>query len=70
MNLEAVHFLNELTYEGILEDFAPKIRKSLRNVELQERDDMEQEIKLKIYEKFTLLQNVSAPSFFEFVGER
>ncbi|MFD0768959.1 hypothetical protein ACFQZ1_08555 [Bacillus sp. CGMCC 1.60114] len=67
MDLEAVYSLNELTYEAIIKDFSPKIRKSLRNVAVQERDDMEQEIKMKIFEKFEVLQNVAAPTFFEFV---
>ncbi|MED1559482.1 hypothetical protein [Bacillus paramycoides] len=70
MEMGSICCLNELTYESIIEDFAPKIRKSLRNVHVQERDDMEQEIKMKIYEKFEVLQSVAAPTFFEFIEEK
>ncbi|WP_336771351.1 hypothetical protein [Bacillus bombysepticus] len=58
---------NELTYESVLKNFAPVIKKTVMNVKMQDREDVEQEIKLKILEKFEVLQNVAAPTFFEFL---
>lgn len=70
MKMEALNCSNELTFEGIIEDFSPVIKKTLRNVNVQDRDDVEQEIKMKIFEKFEVLQSVAAPDFFEFMEKR
>lgn len=62
--------MSKLKYEAIIEEFTPKIKKSLNNTSPQEREDLEQEIKLKIYEKLKILQSISSPSFFEFIEEK
>lgn len=54
--------------EMLIEDFTPKIKKSLRNTALQERGDLEQEVKMKIYEKCILFQEMKTPGFFEFLS--
>ncbi|MEM5666243.1 hypothetical protein AAHB94_31305 [Bacillus toyonensis] len=36
-------------------------------MKMQDREDVEQEIKLKILEKFEVLQNVAAPTFSNFL---
>ncbi|MED0876784.1 hypothetical protein [Bacillus mobilis] len=69
MNNDFLNRVNDLCYEEIINEFSPKIKKSLRNTPFQERADLEQEIKLKIYEKMDVLENISAPHFFEFVEE-
>ncbi|AIC95858.1 MULTISPECIES: hypothetical protein [Shouchella] len=55
-------------YEKILEDFQPKIKKSLYQTAPANREDLEQEIKMKIYEKMDVIQNIDAPGFYEFVS--
>ncbi|MCU5376718.1 hypothetical protein OCA08_06150 [Bacillus cereus] len=57
----------EVNFEEIIKMFAPKINKCLRNTPLQERENLEQEIKIKIYEKMPILQNMPAPNFFDFI---
>ncbi|MBP3048958.1 hypothetical protein J9345_20845 [Bacillus subtilis subsp. subtilis] len=58
---------NELDYTELITVFSPKIKKSLKNTAAQEQEDLEQEIKIKIYEKMMLLQEIQAPGFFEFL---
>ncbi|MGR0121657.1 hypothetical protein [Bacillus halotolerans] len=58
---------NELDYTDLITVFSPKIKKSLKNTDVQEQEDLEQEIKIKIYEKMMLLQQIQAPGFFEFL---
>ncbi len=58
---------NELDYTELITVFSPKIKKSLKNTDVQEQEDLEQEIKIKIYEKMMLLQQIQAPGFFEFL---
>lgn len=50
----------------IIEDFIPKIKQCLHNTDYQEREDLEQEIKLKIIEKLATVQFQDAPSFWDF----
>ncbi|WIY58991.1 hypothetical protein [Bacillus arachidis] len=57
----------KVDFEEIIVKFSPKINKSLRNTPIQEREDLEQEIMMKIYEKIPFLQNMSAPTFFDFI---
>lgn len=59
--------MNEIKYEDIIEEFNFKIKKSLNATELQNRDDLEQEIKIKIFEKLDTLNKIDAPGFFEYV---
>ncbi|WP_054709293.1 hypothetical protein [Bacillus sp. JCM 19041] len=54
-------------YETILIEFEPKIKKSLYQTAPYNREDLEQEIKLKIYEKLPVIQKIDAPGFYEFV---
>lgn len=58
----------EKDIEKLIEAFSPKIRKTLRNTAWQEREDLEQEIKIKIFEKCTIFQNMEIPGFFEFLS--
>ncbi|PKJ52464.1 helix-turn-helix domain-containing protein [Bacillus sp. SN10] len=60
-------FSSDNNFEEILKLFLPKIKKSLRNTPFQEREDLEQEIKLKIYEKIYVFDGFSAPGFFDFI---
>lgn len=55
-------------YEELLKYFSPKIQKSLRNIPLQEQDDLNQEIHIKIFEKLNVMQSIKAPGFFEFLN--
>ncbi|UPW82626.1 hypothetical protein [Lysinibacillus sp. Ag94] len=50
----------------IIENFIPKIKQCLHNTEFQEREDLEQEIKLKIIEKLATVEFQDAPSFWDF----
>ncbi|MGL3751546.1 hypothetical protein [Bacillus velezensis] len=56
--------INEKEYTELITAFSPKIKKSLKNTDRQEQEDLEQEIKIKIYEKMMLLQRMKAPGFF------
>lgn len=59
--------INEIDYTELITSFSPKIKKSLKNTDSQEQEDLEQEIKIKIYEKMMLLQQIEAPGFFEYL---
>ncbi|SDK27190.1 hypothetical protein [Sediminibacillus albus] len=50
----------------IIIQMEPKIRKSIANTSSQERDDLEQEIKLKIIEIVTKGVIKDTPGFWEF----
>jgi len=50
----------------IIENFIPKIKQCLHNTDYQEREDLEQEIKLKIIEKLATVEFQDAPSFWDF----
>ncbi|MED4140176.1 helix-turn-helix domain-containing protein [Priestia megaterium] len=60
---------NNEIYEEVLQMFEPKIKKSLLNTHFQEREDLEQEIKIKIYEKIDVLTEMYVPGFFEFIKQ-
>ncbi|MFJ7981372.1 hypothetical protein ACIQ1D_13905 [Lysinibacillus xylanilyticus] len=49
----------------IIENFIPKIKLCLHNTDYQEREDLEQEIKLKIIEKLATVRFQDAPSFWD-----
>lgn len=51
----------------IIESFNGKIKQSLTHTSYQERDDLEQEIKLKIIEKLYTVEFREAPSFWNFL---
>ncbi|MFT0801351.1 sigma-O factor regulator RsoA [Bacillus swezeyi] len=53
--------------EKLLESFTPMIKNKLRNTSYQERDDLEQELKMKICEKADMLLCQEVPGFWEFI---
>ncbi|GAB3806125.1 helix-turn-helix domain-containing protein [Virgibacillus kimchii] len=60
---------NEVDYkevEEILEKFDSKIKQSLKNTNYQDREDLEQEIKLKIIEKLFTVEFKEPPCFWCF----
>lgn len=50
----------------IIENFTPKIKQCLHQTSYQEREDLEQEIKLKIIEKLATQEFNDTPSFWDF----
>lgn len=50
----------------IIENFTPKIKQCLHQTSYQDREDLEQEIKLKIIEKLTMKEFENTPSFWNF----
>ena len=50
----------------IIENFTPKIKQCLHQTSYQDREDLEQEIKLKIIEKLTTKEFENTPSFWNF----
>ncbi|MCM3358151.1 hypothetical protein [Psychrobacillus sp. MER TA 171] len=62
-------YTDEILYLELIKEFRPKIKKSLQNTPVQEREDLEQEIMIKIYEKMNFIQSLKAPNFFEFIEE-
>lgn len=56
--------------EEILKRFNPQIKKVLKNTSYQEREDLEQEIKVKILEKLNSLNIESTPGFWEFINKK
>lgn len=59
--------LNSCNYEEILRIFKFKICSCLQNTPYQEREDLEQEIKMKIFEKVDVINALEVPGFFEFL---
>ncbi|MGG0730999.1 hypothetical protein [Bacillus paramycoides] len=59
--------LSSCNYEEILRIFKFKICSCLQNTPYQEREDLEQEIKMKIFEKIDFINALEAPGFFEFL---
>ncbi|WP_428910316.1 hypothetical protein [Niallia sp. Krafla_26] len=53
----------------IIDYLDPKIKQSLRNTHFQEREDLEQEIKLKMIETYEKVSELDAPNFEEFLLE-
>lgn len=49
----------------ILEKFKPKIKKSIKNTNYQDRDDLEQEISMKIIEKLDTINFNDCPSLWK-----
>ncbi len=66
-NLNKIY--DDKNWEEILNDFQSKINYNLEKVPLHERDDLEQEIKLKIIEKINMLiEDNFVPGFWEFLS--
>lgn len=53
--------------ELIIKKMTPKIRKSLYSIDLRNREDLEQEIKLKLIEAIYNYEVKAIPGFWEFV---
>jgi len=53
----------------LIDSLNPKIKKSLKNTNYQDRNDLEQEIKLKIIESYEKIAAIEAPNFEEFLAE-
>ncbi|WP_234396976.1 hypothetical protein [Bacillus massiliglaciei] len=53
----------------IIHSLEPKIKKSLKNTQPQDRRDLEQEIKLKIVESYEKISAMKAPNFEEFLHD-
>ncbi|MDQ0297742.1 16S rRNA G966 N2-methylase RsmD [Salibacterium salarium] len=51
----------------LIQNFEPKIKRVLHHTPPYEREDLEQEIKLKIFEKRNLLKDIQAPGFFDYI---
>ncbi|MGE7761592.1 hypothetical protein [Peribacillus sp. NPDC097895] len=54
---------------NLIDSLNPKIKKSLLNTNYQDRNDLEQEIKLKIIESYEKIAAIEAPNFEEFLTE-
>lgn len=52
----------------LIDEFNWKIKKSLSNTSFQEREDLEQEIKLKIIQKLNTVEFQEPPSFWNIVS--
>ncbi|MDA1476434.1 sigma-O factor regulator RsoA [Bacillus changyiensis] len=55
--------------EKLLETFMPMIKNKLRNTTYQEREDLEQELRIKIYEKVDMLLYQEVPGFWDFITD-
>ncbi|MFD4704465.1 hypothetical protein ACFWM3_06325 [Gottfriedia sp. NPDC058432] len=64
------HDYEDISFDEVLEIFNLKIKKSLYNTAFHDREDVEQEIKLKLYEKFDVIKEIKAPGFFEFLSDK
>ncbi|GIN49821.1 sigma-O factor regulator RsoA [Bacillus paralicheniformis] len=60
---------DEEEIEKLLENFTPMIKSKLNNTSYQEREDLEQELKMKICEKAEMLLCQEVPGFWEFITE-
>lgn len=68
-NLDKIY--DDKNWEDILIDFQGKIDYNLQKVPMHERDDLEQEIKLKIIEKINvLIEDNYVPGFWEFLSKQ
>jgi hypothetical protein len=60
----------DIKYLDLIEMFKPLIRKKLSNTSIQNRSDLEQEILIKMYEKYELLCGIDSPGFFDFLEKK
>lgn len=63
-NLSLLSAVEEGNLLQVISFFEPSIKKNLRNTPYQERNDLEQEIAMKIWEKIKKLQSLEVPTFF------
>ncbi|HEY4552275.1 MAG TPA: helix-turn-helix domain-containing protein [Bacillaceae bacterium] len=55
--------------ELMLDILTPKIKKSLRETDVQHREDLEQELKEKLIKKIKENEPASVPGFFDLLGK-
>jgi hypothetical protein len=53
----------------ILEQFEPKVRQSLRRTAHQEREDLKQELRLKLLDVMIQFDTDNVPGFFDYVDQ-
>ncbi len=63
-------FLNELGIKELLIFLEPKINKELHQTNYVDREDLKQEIKLKIIEIEHKIKEIDAPGFWEFFNQK
>lgn len=56
--------------ELMLEILTPKIKKSIRETDIQHREDLEQELKVIMYKKLKEKENEVIPNFFDILEKR
>lgn len=56
------------TIEELLEKMNPKIQKHLKTVPYEIRDDVEQELKIKIINSLDNINITNIPGFFDLIG--
>ncbi|KFM95050.1 hypothetical protein D0U04_30270 [Bacillus clarus] len=59
--------LSSCNYEEVLQLFNFKIRSCLHNTPYQEREDLEQEIKMEIFKKIDVINKLEVTGFFQFL---
>ncbi|GAA0504388.1 hypothetical protein GCM10008986_34910 [Salinibacillus aidingensis] len=60
-------YLKNEEVKQVIEELTPRIKSSIRNTAYQEREDLEQEIIIKIIEKIRLFERKDSPGFWDFV---
>lgn len=53
----------------LIQKMEPKIKKSIRHIPWQYREDVEQEIKMKVMESIDKVNTYDVPSFFEYTAK-
>lgn len=53
----------------ILKQFEPKIKQSLRRIAYQEREDLKQELHLKLLDVMTQFDTDNVPGFFDYLDQ-
>lgn len=61
--------IGDVPCHEIIDDFEPKILKVISKVSHNDRDDMKQEIRIKILEKMEMLDGLEVPGFIEFINK-
>ncbi|MGG0026829.1 hypothetical protein ABEX92_02965 [Bacillus safensis subsp. osmophilus] len=60
----------QIEQEELLQMLNPLIKKCLYNVSYQEREDFEQDIKLKLLDRFNFINDQEVPGFWEFAIQK
>ncbi|MFK3937549.1 hypothetical protein ACI2JA_08555 [Alkalihalobacillus sp. NPDC078783] len=55
--------------KDLIEKMEPKIKKSIRHIPWQYREDVEQEIKMKVMESIDKVNTYDVPGFFEYTAK-